>query len=119
GLFDASLHMDLRRMPELFCGFQRRSGEGATLYPVACSPPAWSAGSVFLLLQACLGLTIDAPRAQVRFFRPTLPESLQRMWLKNLRAGAACVDLYNERHTNDLGISLTRRDGNVEVLVVK
>jgi glycogen debranching enzyme len=119
GLFDASLFMDLRRMPELFCGFERRSGEGPTLYPVACAPQAWAAGSVFLLVQACLGLTIDAPRAQIRFFRPSLPESLQRLWIQNLRAGTASVDLYIERHTNDVGVSLTRREGNVDVLVVK
>ena len=39
-----------------------RAGEGPTLYPVACAPQAWAAGSVFLLLQACLGLDIDAPK---------------------------------------------------------
>src|SRR5262245_53561970 len=58
-LFDASQHMDLFRLPELFCGFERRPGEGPTLYPVACSPQAWAAASVFLLLQSCLGLRID------------------------------------------------------------
>jgi glycogen debranching enzyme len=119
GLFDASLYMDLRRMPELFCGFTRRHCEGPTRYPVACSPQAWAAGSAFLLLQACLGLTIDAPRAQIRFFRPYLPESLERLWIKNLRAGAASVDLYIERHPNDVGVSLSRREGNMELLIVK
>jgi glycogen debranching enzyme len=119
GLFDASLYMDLRRMPELFCGFARRDGEGPTRYPVACAPQAWAAGSAFLLLQASLGLTIDAPRAQLRFFRPYLPESLERLWLRDLRIGSASVDLYIERHPNDVGVSLTRREGNVEVLIVK
>ena len=119
GMFDSSLYMDLRRMPELFCGFSRRAGEGPTLYPVACAPQAWAAGSVYLLLQACLGLTIDAPRAQIRFFRPSLPESLQRLWLYNLRAQNASVDLFIERHPHDVGVSLMRREGNVEVLVVK
>src|SRR5262249_43161444 len=47
GLFDASLFVDLRRLPELFCGFDRRPGEGPTLYPVACAPQAWSAGAPF------------------------------------------------------------------------
>src|SRR5262249_46698652 len=60
GLSDSSLFIDLHRMPELFCGFPRRPGEGPTLYPVACSPQAWAAGSVFLLLQACLGLRVEA-----------------------------------------------------------
>jgi hypothetical protein len=70
-------------------------------------------------VQACLGLTIDAPRAQIRFFRPSLPESLQRVWIQNLRAGSALVDLYIERHPSDVSVSLVRREGNVDVLVVK
>ena len=41
--------MDGHRLPELFCGFHRRSGEGPTLYPVACSPQAWASGVVFQL----------------------------------------------------------------------
>ena len=60
GLFDAAIFMELHRLPELFCGFARRSGEGPTLYPVACSPQAWSTASVFMLLGACLRLSITA-----------------------------------------------------------
>ncbi len=40
GLFDAALYADLRRLPELFCGFARQRGEGPVRYPVACSPIA-------------------------------------------------------------------------------
>ena len=70
GLFDASLFVDLHRLPELFCGFVRRTGEGPTLYPVACAPQAWAAGSVFLLLQACLGLSIHGADERIRLLRP-------------------------------------------------
>ena len=65
-LLDASRFFESHRIPELFCGFHKRRGEGPTLYPVACSPQAWAAGSVFLLLQAALGLTIDAPNRASR-----------------------------------------------------
>ena len=44
GLFDASLSMDVHRLPELFCGFSRRDGEHPTLYPVACSPAGLGLG---------------------------------------------------------------------------
>jgi len=37
GLLDLSSMVDLHRLPELFCGIDRRAGEGPTLYPVACS----------------------------------------------------------------------------------
>lgn len=35
GIFAAASHVDLRRLPELFCGFPRRRAQGPTLYPVA------------------------------------------------------------------------------------
>ena len=44
GLFEASTFLDLHRLPELFCGFERRPGEGPTLYPVACSPQSLVGG---------------------------------------------------------------------------
>src|SRR5690606_22896330 len=40
GLFDTAAYMELRRLPELFCGFRRQPGGGPTAYPVACAPQA-------------------------------------------------------------------------------
>lgn len=119
GLFDVSRFMELQRLPELFCGFPRRQGEGPTLYPVACAPQAWAAASVFLLLASCLGLRIDAPSRRVRLFRPALPAWLERVRITDLRVGDASVDLDLIRHPEDVGVTLTRREGDIEVLVVK
>jgi glycogen debranching enzyme len=119
GLFDASFHFDLHRMPELFCGFRQRSHEGPTLYPVACAPQSWAAGSVFLLLQACLGLDIDAPSGRICLKRPELPPGLDRVTLRGLSVGAASVDLVLQRYEQDVGVHLERREGEVEVVVVK
>ncbi len=119
GLFEASRYFDLRRMPELFCGFPRRPGSGPTLYPVACAPQSWAAGSVFLLLQACLGLTVDAHEQAVRFTRPALPEFLDELFIRNLRVGSAFVDLSLVRYPGDVGINVVRREGQVDVVVVK
>ena len=55
------------------------AGEGPTLYPVACAPQAWAAGAVFLLLQACLGLTIDAVDGRVTVSHARLPEVLDEV----------------------------------------
>jgi glycogen debranching enzyme len=118
GLFDASLFVDLHRMPELFCGFGRRYGEGPTLYPVACAPQAWSAAAVYLLLQACLGLRVNAAQAQIIFTHPFLPEFLQEVRILDLRVGAAVVDLALTRHTHDVGIDVLRREGDVEIVAV-
>lgn len=71
-LFDAAKCFDFR-LPELFCGFSRKSGQGPVPYPVACSPQTWASCAVFLLLESCLGLTIDKRDRQVRIGQETPP----------------------------------------------
>ena len=119
GLFDASRFLDLHRLPELLCGFSRRPGEGPTLYPVACSPQTWSSVALFLLLQSCLGLRIEAPLARLSFSQPVLPPFLEHIEIKNLRIGDATVDLSLERDAKDVGINVLRREGRVEIVVTK
>ena len=119
GLLDATLSMDLHRLPELFCGFVRRPGVGPTLYPVACAPQSWAIGAVFLLLQSCLGLSINAPAGQVCFHYPLLPEFLEEVEIKNLKVAGASIDLSLRRHAQDVGVVVLRREGAVEVMVIK
>jgi glycogen debranching enzyme len=118
-LFDASLSFDLHRMPELFCGFDRRSGEGPTLYPVACNPQAWSAAAVFFLLQSCLGLTVEAGEPRICFQHPLLPAFLKEVTITNLRVGNASVDLQLLRHGADVGINVLHRQGAVEIRMLR
>ena len=106
-------------MPELFCGFDREPGEGPIPYPVACAPQAWAAGSVFLLLQACLGLSVVAIEPQVAFTRPRLPEFLGELTIAGLSVGGAVVDLRLTRHGDDVGVHVLRREGTVDILVEK
>jgi glycogen debranching enzyme len=117
GLFDASLFLNLHRLPELFCGFSRRPGERPTLYPTACAPQAWASAASFLLLQSCLGLHIDAPRGRLSFVNPVLPPFLERVEIRDLTIGNARVDLILDRHPEDVGLTVTRRTGDVEVVV--
>jgi glycogen debranching enzyme len=118
GIFDASLFIELHRLPELFCGFTRRSDESPTLYPTACSPQAWAAGAGFQLLQACLGLQIDGTRRLVSFDRPVLPPFLERVQIRNLSVGTARLDLVLDRHENEVAVRVARRVGEVEVVQV-
>lgn len=118
-LFDLSQAVDLHRLPELICGFHRRGGEYPTLYPVACAPQAWAAGAVYLLLQACLGLRIDAAQRRVSFSRAALPETLEWLRIANLSIAGASVDLLLTRHAYDVGVTVLRRDGDVEIVSVK
>ena len=119
GLFEASRFVDHGRLPELFCGMERRQGEGPTLYPVACNPQAWASTAVYLLLQACLGLNVEALERRVVFDRPTLPAFLEEVRISNLRVADALVDIHLTRHERDTGINVTRRTGPVEIIVVK
>jgi glycogen debranching enzyme len=120
GLLDASLFFDLHRLPELFCGFPRRAGESPTLYPVACAPQAWAAGAVFLLLEACLGLSVSAPEQTLVFSKPVLPAFLPKVSIRDLRVGDARVDLLLTRHDEgDVGVNVLRRYGALEVLILK
>jgi len=119
GMFEVSLVLDFHRLPELFCGFVRRPGQGLTRYPVACNPQAWAAGSAFMVLQACLGLSIVASEQKVIFNHPILPDFIDKMQIKNLTVGTASVDLLLRRHDLDVGITVIRRVGKVEVVSVK
>jgi glycogen debranching enzyme len=118
-LFDLSQVVDLHRLPELICGFHRRAGQSPTLYPVACAPQAWAAGAVHLLLGACLGLQIDAAARRVSFVRALLPERIEWLRLTNLQVGDGRVDLLLEQHPHDVGITVLKRDEEIEVLSVK
>lgn len=118
GLFDASLFNDLHRLPELFCGFDRLPGHAPTLYPVACSPQAWAAGSVFLLLQSMFGLSFSPEKPQVRFENPSLPSFLDWVRIQNLHVGGGTVDLALRRHPRDVGLSVERKDGDIQIVVV-
>ena len=97
GFLDVSVEVELHRLPELLCGLERRAGEGPTLYPVACSPQAWAAGAVFMMLQACLGLSIDAAAGQLVLHRPYLPDAISRVWIKRLEIGSGALDLLVEQ----------------------
>jgi glycogen debranching enzyme len=119
GLFGASQHVDLNRLPELYCGFARRPGQGPTLYPVACSPQAWAAGSVFLLLKAVLGMDISALTQRITFRSPALPDFLDELWLSNLRVGSASVDLRLQRHPGDVGVTVLRKSGDVQIVTLR
>jgi glycogen debranching enzyme len=118
GLFDAGQYFELNRMPELFCGFARHTGVGPIPYPVACSPQAWSAASVFLLVQAALGITIDAAATRVIFNRPALPSTLPELRILDLEVGAGRVDLLLTRHDENVSVRVLRRQGqHVHILI--
>jgi glycogen debranching enzyme len=118
GLFDAASYMDLRRLPELFCGFQRSRGRGPTLYPVACSPQAWASATPFTLLEASLGLEFDVAASEVRLRNPHLPPFLDEVILRGLHLGHSRIDFKVSRRGNEVAVEILRIQGDVQVSVV-
>ena len=95
-LFEAAKHFEMR-MPELLCGFAREATEPPIAYPVACRPQAWAAGATALMLQACLGLSVNAAKREVRLVRPCLPAGVDFLAVDGLALGDARVDLRFQR----------------------
>jgi glycogen debranching enzyme len=115
GLFDATMTLEGHRLPELFCGFHRRAGEGPTAYPVACSPQAWSSGVVFHLLQSCLRLSVDVEARRLSIQRPVLPPFLTYLRLLDLELPFGRVDLLFEQQARDVAVTVLRQQGHFEV----
>jgi glycogen debranching enzyme len=118
GLFDTATYMDLRRLPELFCGFQREKHRGPTLYPVACAPQAWASATPFTLLEAALGIEFDVARGEIRFRNPRLPSFLQQVILRDLQLGGSSVDLCLRKHDDDVSLEVLRTRGQIQVSIV-
>ena len=118
GLFGAATYMDQRRLPELFCGFQRQHGHGPTLYPVACSPQAWASATPFTLLEASLGLEFDPFKGEIRLRNPRLPAFLDEVVLHDLRLASSSVDLRVRRHGDNVSLDTPRISGDIRVSIV-
>ena len=117
GIFAASQHMDLYRLPELFCGFRREAEEAPTRYPVACIPQAWAAATVFGLLRAMLGISFDARAERVNCDRPLLPDYIGEISISGLSVGAGSMDLLLRRHLRDVAVNVLGKTGNGELIL--
>lgn len=117
-LFDASLFIDGQRLPELYCGFKRRVGEPPTDYPVACSPQTWSVASVFMIIQALLGIEIDASENVIRFHKPVLPEFIDSLTIKNLKFKKDHLDIQFVKTGGNISIGILNKDSSIRMEII-
>jgi glycogen debranching enzyme len=115
-LFEAAVTFGMQ-LPELYCGFSRTPGEQPVAYPVACLPQAWAAGSLFMMLQACLGLQIDGWRHEVHIHRPRLPAGIDRLLVSHLPVGESRVDLVFERRDDSVVVFAGARRDNIPIII--
>jgi glycogen debranching enzyme len=118
-LFETATYMDLRRLPELFCGFPRKQRSAPTAYPVACSPQAWASAAPLALLQASLGISFDAQARELRFDKPGLPDFIDELHLRRLRLGDASADILVRRYDEDVTVNVLRREGDLAIVVTR
>jgi glycogen debranching enzyme len=119
GMFDAAAYQELRRLPELFCGFVRRPRRGPTAYPVACAPQAWASATPFALLSACLGLRLDHARNEIGFIDPVMPYFLDELVIRGLRLGRSAADVRLSRVGDDVTVSVLTRVGDARIVQFK
>jgi len=115
GLFMASTYIDLRRLPELFCGFPRQRSRGPTFYPVACSPQAWAAVTPLSILQSCLGMSFDPSSGTLLFHQPMLPEFLDEVTLRGIRLPQGRLDMFLRRAGDEVVVQVLDREGDTRV----
>ena len=116
-LFDAAVQADYLRLPELFCGFTRRTPNRPVSYPIACSPQAWAAGSPYLMLQAMLGISARAHQNLLTVNLPHLPTWLNTVEIRNLAVGDSRLSLVFRREEEITSFSLLSREGDVRVVM--
>ena len=116
-LFEATAHFREARLPELFCGFERATSPMPVPYPVACSPQAWAAGSLYHLVSATLGFRPDARAKRLELVRPALPTWLPRLRVRGLRVGDAQVDLEFGAQAESISVEVLRRTADLDVVV--
>ena len=119
GLFGAATHMDMMRLPELFCGFPRRRGMAPVLYPVACAPQAWASVVPFALLQACLGLEMDCAKREIRFHNPQLPKFLEEIRINDLELAGASVNLRLKRRGAHTEVAIVSQRGDIAIKITQ
>ncbi len=116
-MFDACQTIELRRLPELFCGFPRRRAQGPTHYPVACSPQAWAATALPAMLAASLGLGFDPAEGAISFDDPSLPPSLEHVVLHNLEVDGRRATVRLSRAGQGAALAVLERDGGLRVVL--
>ena len=119
GLYDSATYDELRRLPELFCGFPRRRRQGPTSYPVACSPQAWAAAAPFALLGASVGFDLTADDRTIQMNAPALPDFLLDVGIHGLSVGDSKVDLRFSQSDLDVTTTVSKKAGKPKVKIIK
>jgi glycogen debranching enzyme len=119
GLLQAAGYFKTGSLPELFCGFPRDERLGPVPYPVACHPQAWSAASIFMIVQMMLGIEVRGFERKLVIDSPAMPDWLDWLKIENLKVGDGEVSLMMRRTPEGPSLSIIERRGNVSIEMIK
>ena len=115
-IFESTTLFDYNRLPECFSGHPRdREHPFPALYPKTNWPQAWSASSVFAILQAILGIYPFAP-THMLLLDPQLPDWLPEIFVRNLHVGKAVVSIHFYRKGKNTQFDVLEKRGHLHVL---
>lgn len=113
-ILDAGQYFAYQRLPELFCGFERRSSHMPIDYPAASAPQAWASGTSMLMLSAMLGMKTNAAD-KVITLNPQLPSGVYRIHLAALRVGDSYVSFEVFKEKGEIVLNVTENPGNYKI----
>ncbi|MFA6210851.1 MAG: glycogen debranching N-terminal domain-containing protein [Candidatus Obscuribacterales bacterium] len=116
-MVEVAKHQQDFRLPELFCGFERSDWSKPIDYPVSCSPQAWSAGSVFQMIGACLNFQPDAANNILRIIEPCLPDWMEQVTVRNLKVGKSSLDIAFNIANGQTFCQILRKTGDLKVII--
>jgi glycogen debranching enzyme len=119
GLLQAAGYLRTGSLPELFCGFSREEQLEPVPYPVACHPQAWSAASIFMMIQAMLGIEVRGFDRKLILDSPAMPAWLDWLKIENLKVGNGHVSLIVRRSPEGTSIGIIELRGDLSVEVYK
>jgi glycogen debranching enzyme len=108
----AASHFLLNQLPELYTASERNETNFPVQYIGANVPQAWAAGSVFMLTQAMLGFSPDAPHNKL-YVDPCLPAWLPDLTMHDLRIGKHMLDIRFWREGERTEFDVTKGDPNL------
>ncbi|MBE0446666.1 MAG: amylo-alpha-1,6-glucosidase [Actinobacteria bacterium] len=113
-ILDAGQYFSYQRLPELFCGFDRKSSVVPIEYPTSSSPQAWASGASMLMLKAVLGMRAKADQ-KLLILKPRLPLEIYRIHLAGMRIGDSYISFEVLKERGEIELNITENPGSFKI----
>jgi glycogen debranching enzyme len=115
-LVAASGYFEYLRWPEVYAGVGRDVGGVLAVQPDASRPQAWSAASIFLLMQTILGVATHAFSCRVDI-TPVLPSQLDEVVIRNMFCNKGVLSYRVKREANAVLMEIIDNPDGLDIVV--